>query len=518
MATNKIVNLITGASGAGTAISPYNATQFKNDIGLTGDASLIEYSLYGYKTFTDYIDIKRANVKIKKYDRTPPRIKFLSTGAAGFRIINTNGVKGLTSEMHVAFDQCMIEKESATGSAGAVIDINNQCTGSNGSKIKLTVDNSFIRADFNGSTGSFILDLSAGDNSNSYDIKGCDFVAADNVGYGINLNPSVATSVVNIDSCYFEGNMIPVRKTAVSSGSYQYSCFRNTMDVRYKNSGLVHYNYDAVDNTIQFGSAVDLSNCITGDQFLDSSLNNYSIARVYDGLDKIQIGAITGDVNDTTPTEFRQGSIIRRYHPISIGIGGTGGSTGALPAGIGNKDGRMLPSSINFSNYSILNMVLPTALMPTGGAVELNGQANPSLGLTQDILGEVRGTGDIGCKEYRRVLNDFETMPARDGVNVKSTINKAAVVAMTDFDTYFDSESELCRVDVWYVHEDGRQEKHLIHQGGAGGPLTCRVNWTSMAKEGVWKKTRINLIGWNGAELMLRGRVTNTGYEDIIIP
>jgi len=516
---NKIVNLITGASGSGTSVSPYNATQFKNDIGLTGDASLIEYSLYGYTTFTDYVDIKRANVKINKYGRTPPRIKFLSTGAAGFRIMNTDGVKGLTSEMKVAIEQCMIEKETTTGSAGAVIDMYNQCTGSNGSNIKLTLDNSLIRADFNsGSTGSFIRDRSAGDTSNSYDIKGCDFLADSNVGYGINLEPAVPVSSVNIDSCYFEGNMIPIRKTAVGSGSYKYSCFRNIMDVRYNNSGLAHYNYDALDNTIQFGSAVDLSNCMTGDQFLDSSLNDFSIVHVYDGLDKIQIGAITGDVDDTIPTEFRQGSIIRRYHPISIGIGGTGGSTGALPSGIGNKDNRMLPSGINFSGYSILNMVLPTALMPTGGAVDMNGQANPVLGLTCDIMGEIRGTGDIGCKEYRLVLNDFEVMPARDGVNVKSTINKAAVVAMTDFDTYFDSEAELCRVDVWYVHEDGRQEKHLIHQGGAGGPLTCRVNWSNMAKEGIWKKTRINLIGYNGAELMVRGRVTNTGYEDIIIP
>lgn len=513
----KIVNLSTGAPGSGTSVSPYNVTQLANDVGLTGDGTLTDYQMYGRTTYTGgFIDIKRSNTKLSKYQsyRTPPRIKF--TDNSGFRIITEDGTAGATSEHTINISQCMIEKTGASG--GSVISTINSCTGSSKPTTKVTIEDCLIRADYTSITGDIISDLSTGVKSTSHYIRACDIIAGSNVRYGINLDSTTACSNADVDSNYFEGVMIPIRKTSVSiTGSYKYSCFRNNMDVRYKNNSLVSFNYDPLDNTIQYGNAVSLSGCMTGDQFFDSQLNNYSIVQVYDGLDRIRIGAITGDVNDTTPTEYRQGSIVRRYHPTSIGIGGTGGSTGSLPSGVGNKDNRMLQSDLNFSNYSILNMVLPTAIMPTGGASDIRGQANPALGLTCDIMGELRGTGDIGCKEYRRVLNDFEVMPERDGVNVKSTINKDAVVAMADFDTYFDNATELSRVDVWYVHEDGRQEKHMIHQGSAGGPLTCRVNWSTFAKEGIWKKTRIKLIGWNGSELMMRGRVTANGYEDIIM-
>lgn len=93
-------------------------------------------------------------------------------------------------------------------------------------------------------------------------------------------------------------------------------------------------------------------------------------------------------------------------------------------------------------------------------------------------------------------LNTFAVPPERDGNYYTSTINKEAVLEITESDSYFNAEAKFYRVDVTYVHEDNRQSETIIH---FGPNLTGRVNFSTFARAGVWKKMRLRVKGFDGA-------------------
>ncbi len=517
--THKMVNLSATSTGDGSTGSPFDRDQFVSSIGLTGDTGdVARYQIEGLGTWTgEHLDIKRDGAIVESSQKTPARMIFNGTGVHGIRILNQSS--GNTSEQSVRLSKLMLEKIGQTGETGdrlALILVNNEGATNSSIRSHFTLWNSVLRADYDSGTGQLIRDNSTGAGSNTHDIKGNDLLAVgENVDNIIEISPSYPCTV-NIDSCSFEGHAIPIKKDVTGAGEYKYSAFHAIHDVTYKNTSLIQYVYSALDNTVQYQASVDLSSVSIGDDFVDSIGNNYNITNVWDGLDRIELSGITGAIDTTAPTSTEQGSIVKEYREISVGVGGTGGSTGALPGGANNKDNRDDVTALSFPNDSIAAMTLPTSVMPKAGS-DLIDQGNPSLGLNIDLLGETRTTPDIGAKEYRLMLNAFAAAPKRDSVTVRSTINKSAVVAMTDLDDYFDNMNEVAKVEIWYVHEDGRQTKYLLHQGPAGGNLICDISWTANAEAGVWNKKRMRVVGFNGSEIMVRGQVTASNLEDIIL-
>lgn len=110
-------------------------------------------------------------------------------------------------------------------------------------------------------------------------------------------------------------------------------------------------------------------------------------------------------------------------------------------------------------------------------------------------------------------INVFDSTPARDGVPVISTINEEALIPLVDSDSYFDSINKVARVDITYVHTDGRQSVTIPHQGP---DLQAFVSWSSFARSGVWKKERARLKDKDGAILYV-GRSTIGEEQDLTL-
>jgi hypothetical protein len=87
----------------------------------------------------------------------------------------------------------------------------------------------------------------------------------------------------------------------------------------FKNSSKVPFSYNTGTGVIQFSSAVNLSNVVTGDIFVDSSENKFTISSANDGLDQIVI-APGQVVDDSVPTKKEHGSAIIDETPV-IGVG-----------------------------------------------------------------------------------------------------------------------------------------------------------------------------------------------------
>ena len=100
-------------------------------------------------------------------------------------------------------------------------------------------------------------------------------------------------------------------------------------------------------------------------------------------------------------------------------------------------------------------------------------------------------------------LNTFNTGSVTTDVDATSTIDSSALVTAIQnkgADTYFDTTSELGKVYVYYTHEDGRQEKKLIHEGS---PLTATVSWSQYARDGTWEKSQVKAFDHDGATTFL---------------
>lgn len=145
---------------------------------------------------------------------------------------------------------------------------------------------------------------------------------------------------------------------------------------------------------------------------------------------------------------------------------------------------------------------------------------------TTDYNGDSRPTDivDIGAYESAgpgpvpgpTSLSYFADSSKADGAYVTSYINKPVLVTAIQndgTDTYFDSTSEFGKVVTYYVHEDGRQNKRVIHNID-GTNLTGRVMWSEDARDGIWQKTQIKSYDKDGATHVLTRSSIGTG-EDV---
>lgn len=111
-------------------------------------------------------------------------------------------------------------------------------------------------------------------------------------------------------------------------------------------------------------------------------------------------------------------------------------------------------------------------------------------------------------------LNYFDRTSVSDGTAAYSTIDLSTVVSTIQglgADTYFDSTAKIGTVYVYYTHEDGRQQKKLIHDSTAHQAF---VSWSSNARDGTWQKTRLKVFDHDGAIVYLE-RATIGTSEDL---
>jgi hypothetical protein len=97
-------------------------------------------------------------------------------------------------------------------------------------------------------------------------------------------------------------------------------------------------------------------------------------------------------------------------------------------------------------------------------------------------------------------LSYFNQASVGDGTSVLSHIDSSALITVIQAnvaDPYFDSTSELAKVYVYYVHEEGRQQRKVIHDGTA---LTGSVMWAPGARDGWWYKDKIIAFDHDGAQ------------------
>lgn len=110
-------------------------------------------------------------------------------------------------------------------------------------------------------------------------------------------------------------------------------------------------------------------------------------------------------------------------------------------------------------------------------------------------------------------INTFATTPQRDGIAVTSTVNTEALIPLVDSDDYFNLAAKLFRVDITYVHEDGRQTETIMHLIPA---LTGQAVWSTEARAGLWRKVRARLVDHDGAELYI-GRGIIGSEQDLTL-
>jgi hypothetical protein len=96
-------------------------------------------------------------------------------------------------------------------------------------------------------------------------------------------------------------------------------------------------------------------------------------------------------------------------------------------------------------------------------------------------------------------INFFNTATVADGTAVTSTVNISELVSAIQTkgaDPYFDTTSEIGMVFVYYTHEDGRQEKKVVHNSSTHEGT---VQWSTNARDGTWAKSRIKAFDKDGA-------------------
>jgi hypothetical protein len=96
-------------------------------------------------------------------------------------------------------------------------------------------------------------------------------------------------------------------------------------------------------------------------------------------------------------------------------------------------------------------------------------------------------------------LNYFDSTSVSDGTVAWSTINLGSLVTAIQnkaADTYFDSTSKIGTVYVYYLHQDGRQQKKIIHDSTAH---QAYVSWSTNARDGTWAKDQLKIFDKDGA-------------------
>lgn len=110
-------------------------------------------------------------------------------------------------------------------------------------------------------------------------------------------------------------------------------------------------------------------------------------------------------------------------------------------------------------------------------------------------------------------INTFSSPPAIGATGVTSVINNAALLVHLTGDAYFDAASDISRVDIYYNHTGGRQEKRIIHKPGSTGAFEGTLEFSSFARAGTWSKARVLVYDTDGAIHEL----TNVVGEDLTI-
>ena len=110
-------------------------------------------------------------------------------------------------------------------------------------------------------------------------------------------------------------------------------------------------------------------------------------------------------------------------------------------------------------------------------------------------------------------ISYFSDATVVDGTSVTSFINRDDLVAAIQgdsTDTYFDSTDEIGKVYVYYRHDEGRQQKKIVHTGPS---LSGTVLWTDNARDGTWEKYRVLAFDGDGAQRDLNRSVIGTGED-----
>lgn len=110
-------------------------------------------------------------------------------------------------------------------------------------------------------------------------------------------------------------------------------------------------------------------------------------------------------------------------------------------------------------------------------------------------------------------LSSLSPAPTRDWVPVTSTADVDDAVTKAGSNPYFNSSDKLTRIDIWYIHADGKQMKKVIHKSPS---YQVQVYWSEYAKSGTWQKQAARIYNHDGAELMFDRATIGTG-EDVTL-
>ena len=97
-------------------------------------------------------------------------------------------------------------------------------------------------------------------------------------------------------------------------------------------------------------------------------------------------------------------------------------------------------------------------------------------------------------------LSYFGVSSIVDGSTTISYINLTNLISTIqgmDSDSYFTSTAEVDRVEVFYVHQDGQQQKRVIHL--ASNNMYAIVGWSIYAHDGTWTKSYLKVYDKDGA-------------------
>lgn len=112
-------------------------------------------------------------------------------------------------------------------------------------------------------------------------------------------------------------------------------------------------------------------------------------------------------------------------------------------------------------------------------------------------------------------LSYFNVASIADGTDATSTINRTLLVSTIQGatpDSYFDSTDEIGKVVVYYLHQDGRQQKQIIHNEQTH---QATVQWSSFARDGTWQKYKIKAYDLDGATFNLTRTYIDSTSNDI---
>ena len=111
-------------------------------------------------------------------------------------------------------------------------------------------------------------------------------------------------------------------------------------------------------------------------------------------------------------------------------------------------------------------------------------------------------------------LSYFDRTSVGDGTYATSTIDTSALVTAIQgvgSDTYFDETAEIGKVYVYYDHQDGRQQKRLIHE--RDNSFSVQVKWSTFARDGTWEKTKVRAYDRDGATNELLRATIGSGED-----